>query len=215
MSERENLLLRWARLKQAVKAAEEIDGASAGSEAMAVPEAPFDPASLPSIESIAADTDIIAFLRAGVPAELTRAALRRAWTSDPAIRDFIGIAENQWDFNDPNAMPGFGPLGGADDVPALLGQALGRVDRTANTIPDLAIPNLANPPPPVPTAEIASCDDLPKQPPSEIVPAVDPAVSARDPAGEDAAAAMPSTVTAVNGDTRRANRRLHGSALPR
>ena len=50
MSERENLLLRWARLKTAAKAAEEIDGASAGSEAMAVPEAPFDPASLPSIE---------------------------------------------------------------------------------------------------------------------------------------------------------------------
>ena len=42
-----------------------------------------------------------------MPAELTRAALRRAWVSDPAIRDFIGIAENQWDFNDPEAIPGF------------------------------------------------------------------------------------------------------------
>src|SRR6201993_2666963 len=110
MSERENPVLRWARLKQAAKAVEDIDAASARSAAPAVPEAPFDPASLPSVESITADTDILAFLRAGVPAELTRAALRRAWTSDPAIRDFIGIAENQWDFNDPNAIPGFGPL---------------------------------------------------------------------------------------------------------
>jgi TorA maturation chaperone TorD len=40
--------------------------------------------------------------------------------TDPAIRDFIGIAENQWDFNDPTAMPGFGPLR-ADDVLALAG----------------------------------------------------------------------------------------------
>ena len=110
MSDQENPLSRWARLKQAAKAQEEIEAASAGSEAMAVPEAPFDPASLPSVESIVGDTDIIAFLRKGVPSELTRAALRKAWASDPAIRDFIGIAENQWDFNDPNAIPGFGPL---------------------------------------------------------------------------------------------------------
>ncbi|MGA2995236.1 MAG: DUF3306 domain-containing protein [Bradyrhizobium sp.] len=110
MSEPENPLSRWARLKQVAKAQEEIEAASPGSEAMAAPEAPFDPASLPSIESIVGDSDIIAFLRKGVPADLTRAALRKAWASDPAIRDFIGIAENQWDFNDPNAIPGFGPL---------------------------------------------------------------------------------------------------------
>jgi hypothetical protein len=56
---------------------------------------PFDLASLPSIDAIVADTDVRRFLQSGVPAELTRAALRRAWTSDPAIRDFVGIAENQ------------------------------------------------------------------------------------------------------------------------
>ena len=60
--------------------------------------------------SIDAATDITAFLRKGIPQELSRAALRRAWTADPAIRDFVGLAENAWDFNDPNAMPGFGPL---------------------------------------------------------------------------------------------------------
>jgi hypothetical protein len=32
---------------------------------------------------------------------MTVAALRRAWVSDPVIRDFIGIAENQWDFTNP------------------------------------------------------------------------------------------------------------------
>src|SRR5215472_5015576 len=51
---------------------------------------PFDLARLPTIESIDASTDIRAFLAPGVPAELTRAALRRAWLSDPVIRDFVG-----------------------------------------------------------------------------------------------------------------------------
>jgi hypothetical protein len=94
---------------------------------------PFDPASLPSIDAITADTDIIAFLQSGVPAELTRAALRRAWTSDPAIRDFIGVAENQWDFNDPNGAPGFGPLGTIQGQVAFLSQ----VSPSLKKLPDL------------------------------------------------------------------------------
>jgi hypothetical protein len=70
----------------------------------------FDPASLPSIESIAADTDIRAFLAPGVPPELARVALRRAWATDPKIRDFVGLADYDWDFNAPGSMAGFGPL---------------------------------------------------------------------------------------------------------
>jgi hypothetical protein len=87
-------------------------------------EAPFDPASLPPIESIGAESDIRAFLRPGVPPDLSRAALRRAWSADPAIRDFIGLVENGWDFNNPNAMPGFGPIS-AGDVAKLLAQVIG------------------------------------------------------------------------------------------
>jgi hypothetical protein len=64
---------------------------------------------------------------------LTRAALRRAWTSDPAIREFIGIAENQWDFNDPNGIPGFGQL----DVTESRVPFLAQVSRTPGEIPDL------------------------------------------------------------------------------
>jgi TorA maturation chaperone TorD len=75
---------------------------------------------LPPLQSITAGTDIRSFLGSSVPVELTKAALRRAWVTDPAIRDFIGIAESQWDFNDPTAMPGFGPLR-ANDVPGLVG----------------------------------------------------------------------------------------------
>lgn len=124
-----NFIRRWGRLKRASDSAHEIETVSAKVEvAPTLPEAeeasdqPFDPASLPSLESIAADTDIGAFLQSGVPAELAHAALRRAWASDPAIRDFIGIAENQWDFNDPDGIPGFGPLLATDGAPAVLPQ---------------------------------------------------------------------------------------------
>ena len=87
-------------------------------------EAPFDPASLPPIESIGAESDIRAFLRPGVPPDLSRAALRRAWSADPAIRDFIGLVENGWDFNNPDAMPGFGPIS-PGDVADLLARVIG------------------------------------------------------------------------------------------
>jgi TorA maturation chaperone TorD len=132
MTGSENIMARWSRMKRGNGKAVEPNGsagpkpnqAEAGDLKEATPprEAPadFDLGSLPSLQSITADTDIRSFLASAVPVELTRAALRRAWVTDLAIRDFIGIAENQWDFNDPNAMPGFGPLR-MEDVPGLAG----------------------------------------------------------------------------------------------
>jgi hypothetical protein len=100
------------------------------------PEAPaFDPASLPPIESISAGTDVSAFLRPGVPAELAQAALRRAWVADPAIRDFVGLAENAWDFNAPGGVPGFGPLRAIDDVERLAAQVMGALPAAASDDP--------------------------------------------------------------------------------
>jgi len=146
MSEPENFLSRWARLKrqgdkaaEASEAAQTPDGAASdvaadethpaeptdATEAPAPTAPAFDTSSLPPIEAITATTDIRAFLAPGVPPDLARAALRRAWVADPAIRDFIGIAENQWDFNDPNAIPGFGALGPLDDVRRLVAQVIG------------------------------------------------------------------------------------------
>ena len=84
---------------------------------------PFDVARLPPLDSIGADTDIAAFLHRDVPPELTRAALRRAWTSDPAIKNFVGLVENGWDFNDPSAMSGFGPIS-AEEVARLAGKVI-------------------------------------------------------------------------------------------
>jgi hypothetical protein len=132
MSDPEKFIDRWSRRKR--KAADEHAPVEAKDAALVSPpstetdpsfaEAPFDPASLPPIESIGAESDIRAFLRPGVPPDLSRAALRRAWSADPAIRDFIGLVENGWDFNNPDAMPGFGPIS-AGDVAKLLAQVIG------------------------------------------------------------------------------------------
>jgi hypothetical protein len=121
MTERENFLERWSRKKreagddsaprskpQDVEADRSPDAAAAPAEPTA--EKPFDLESLPSLESITAETDIRDFLRPGVPTDLKREALRRAWSADPGIRDFIGLAENSGDFNNPAEMPGFGPI---------------------------------------------------------------------------------------------------------
>jgi hypothetical protein len=91
----------------------------------AAPKPEFDLASLPSLDSITAVTDIRAFLTPGVPTDLARAALRRAWAADPAIRDFKGLAENAWDFTDPTAMPGFGALPPGTDIKKMLAQIFG------------------------------------------------------------------------------------------
>lgn len=156
MTSSENFVLRWARLKNESDTGLKTEAvgpepqqqhvASVDTETPSLrqkdeaAEEPFDPASLPSIEMITVDTDIRGFLQSRVPAALTRAALRQAWASDPAIRDFIGIAENQWDFNDPTAMPGFGPMRETDNVPALLARALSGGDKLADMIPEIPAP---------------------------------------------------------------------------
>ena len=157
MSEPESFVSRWSRLKRQAgrptegelpeeragelpkQRAEPPPGAvpagGPGKAALAEdPPTAFNPATLPSIESITAHTDIRAFLQSGVPAELSRAALRRVWVTDPAIRDFIGIAENQWDFTAPGAIPGFGPLEPTDDVRRLVAQAMGSLGEAAEQL---------------------------------------------------------------------------------
>src|SRR5712691_11255952 len=148
MTRSENIMSRWSRMKQESASHVGPDGSSSepkpieaesghsNGATVAEPETgspaspAFDPASLPPLQSITLGTDIRSYLTSSVPVELTNAALRRAWVTDPAIRDFVGIAENQWDFNDPTAMPGFGPLTAGNDVAGLAalkqtGQACG------------------------------------------------------------------------------------------
>jgi hypothetical protein len=222
MTAPENFVSRWARLKSASDIEPEAgpDGVELDSAASAVVEtpparqedepvdAPFDPASLPSIETITGDTDIRGFLQSCVPAALTRAALRQAWASDPAIRDFIGIAENQWDFNDPTAMPGFGPMLETDNLPTLLARALGDPDKLADMIPEIpapvekALPSVAN-------LEISD-QDL-QRPPGTLSAADE---ISRLPDDSNESTATPDDGVAEEGGSLRVHR-SHGSALPR
>lgn len=127
MSEDEGFLRRWARRKaEAVEAEDKPAAAPTSAPAPTAPAAlpEVDLATLPSLESITAETDIRGFLAPGVPAELSRAALRRAWAADPQIRDFIEIAENQWDFTATDELHGFGQLG-VEEARKLVAEILG------------------------------------------------------------------------------------------
>ena len=207
MTAPENSLSRWSRLKREAVAKGQADADQDDTRGRFVgpantqPEAELDeglvdPQDLPPIDTITVDTDIRAFLKSRVPAELTRAALRRVWISDPAIRDFIGIAENQWDFNDPTAIPGFGPLLETDDLSALLRQAFGQSAELAGVITELPI-----------AVQPAA--------PAEIVVEIatpDPA----DIPGEWKATERAKTETGVEQDSGPPpTRRTHGGALPR
>ena len=93
-----------------------------------------------------------------MPSELTRAALRRAWSADPAIRDFVGLAENAWDFTDPTAMPGFGELPAGTDIKRLLAQVFGQTDDPEQK-PEHLAPLETAPPVPAATAEPPNTGD--------------------------------------------------------
>ena len=141
MKDSEGFISRWSRRKrEAVRETESAnvpipskakmpagpDPAAALSREVPAPVEPtFDLASLPPIESITAETDIRGFLAPGVPSELTRAALRRTWASDPSIRNFVGLAEYDWDFNVPDAMAGFGPLQDAEGIGKIAARIFG------------------------------------------------------------------------------------------
>ena len=140
---------------------------------VASPVPAFDVTQLPSLESIAAETDIRAFLAPGVPPELTRAALRRAWAADPQIRDFVGLAEYAWDFTAPDSMAGFGPLEMTDELRRAVIDMVGR--------------NL-RPPEPKPEAPAATAAS------SEVVP---PVVESADKLGADTTGACRPTGSPV------------------
>ena len=120
-NEDEGFLGRWARLKRSraaeVSEPEVVEGTSE-------PEAevePFDPASLPALDTLDAVSDYTAFLKPGVPRELRTLALRRAWATDPAITGYKTLADYDWDFN----APGYGALRVTDNVKELADRVFG------------------------------------------------------------------------------------------
>ena len=193
MSE-EGFLSRWSRRKRAAEAgrpAEEPVPAEAAPAAPVPPdpvpeeEPPFDVTTLPPVESLTIESDFAAFLRKEVPEALKRAALRKAWSLDPAIRDFIGPADYAWDYNAPDGVPGASlDLGG--NVKEMLARIFSAAEGSPVAAPAAAEPDAQPPAPPV--------EEAPRPTPiavAEIPP----------PKGADAPAPAPAM-------------RRHGSALP-
>jgi hypothetical protein len=234
MSEQEKFLKRWSRRKR--QAGEdsaptvEQDTAPVTREAETgeppVPAAPsaaaaepaFDPASLPPLESIVANSDIRAFLRPGVPAGLTRAALRRAWSADPAIRDFIGLSENSWDFTAPNGVPGFGPLDPAE-VPRLLAEVFGRDARDKMQSALEAAERVADTPMPADKLTDSAGKMQATPPPAADVPADSPLPAPAEASKQNLSPSKDDDVAVQNSSTEPNQRfaqarRGHGGALP-
>ena len=205
----EEFLKRWSRRKQESKAAEQAPSppgqtAAASPETAEAASEPIDLSKLPSIDSITAATDITEFLRKGIPAELSRAALRRAWSADPTIRDFVGLAENAWDFTDPNAIPGFGALQGTpEQIGAMVERVLGGVRNAADKL--VESPEKEQERAKADQERVSATESLPDEAKS--------ATRRSDLSAEPVAAAQPEA-SDEEGDVMPARRRTHGGALP-
>jgi hypothetical protein len=247
----EHFLARWSRRKQAAAAnapAKAEDAAATSAEpaetrpattvapvtpsvqAASIPPQPaFDPASLPPLDSITATTDVRNFLASGVPATLTREALRRAWVADPAIRDFVGLQDYDWDFTKPGSMAGFGELGQEHDVAEMVARVFGELP--ASPVPTDT--EAGAPPPAQPIVQSTESASSAEPPAPQASAAPDPVGDLAHPHGgtDDASraevAAQQSNAVVQHdkdfashhddfpGDRDRKSRRSHGRALPK
>jgi hypothetical protein len=159
-----------------------------GSESQPKPdEETIDPATLPPLESLGPDSDYTVFLKKGVPEALRIAALRKAWMSDPFIRDFRGPAEYALDYTTVEF-----DLRPTDDVAKMLD----RIFPPKAPEPDLAAPAQPAPAEAKPEPKPAAPPEALRLPQKEAVP---PAPAAP----ESNAEAQPASA-----------RRKHGGALP-
>ena len=194
----EGFLSRWSRRKREVLDAEPAPEIAAdaprdlpGQAACPVPGVEeVDLASLPRIEDLTVTSDLGPFLRPGIPAALRAAALRRMWSVDPAIRDFIGCVDYQWDFNTPGGLPAGFATELVGDVQKLLAQAIGTREGEAEE--EAATPEAVDQPAPTPLR----LDDPAEPPPALVAPVMEPETL---PAPEEEAPPAP---------------RRHGRALP-
>ena len=164
MSGDDGFLSRWARRKAEVRREEAKPAAGDAQPPLVVPPdawgaAPeFDLASLPSLDSLTASSDITIFLQKGVPDSLRNAALRMAWVSDPAIRDYVGPADFQWDFNAPGAITGYGELAPGIDITTMMSDISdGPLGKIVDAVEDL--PQLAAPPAEMPTESTSASEE--------------------------------------------------------
>jgi hypothetical protein len=223
MSDEKNFFARWSRRKYDADAKAIAQSTPRKRDDVLVSElptaplaktSPFDVASLPAVDSIGAESDIRAFLEVGVPADLTRAALRRVWLTDPAIRSFVGLSENSWDFNAPGAIPGFGSIN-IESVASMVARVLGGPNASATgkesllKLPDAnEDPLLAG----APIEDLPTCLPPGMQNPSEVRLEEQSVVAAKKMIPDDKHTTVENYVSSER--TVSKGRRKHGGALP-
>ena len=123
--EESGFLGRWSRRKAASRELPAVSQApdETKSQKIEADEALVDPATLPPIDSLTAESDFTVFLRKGVPESLRNAALQKLWRTEPSVVNYIPLVEYNWDFN----APGYGALRPTDDVVKLARAAWGQV----------------------------------------------------------------------------------------
>jgi hypothetical protein len=159
-------LSRWARRKAEVQRQEQAP--SEADTGAAVPvvdvEEEIDPATLPPIDSLTAESDFSLFLRKGVPPALKAAALRKLWLVEPSVVNYQPLVEYNWDFT----APGYGQLLPGDDIAKMAQQVFSGFSQT---------PRPADTPEFAPETSVESQQALPapdEQPVAESMPADQP-----------------------------------------
>ncbi len=239
----ENPFARWSRRKRAAlsdeahaapETKEAGDEAAAHVDVDASPQQPepaqpeaaeaqaADPAEpLPRLEDLTAESDLTAFLKKGVPLALKSAALRKMWSLDPGIRDYVGPSEYAWDFNQPGSMAGFGPLDAKETVVDFLSKTVSALEPDAEpTVADEPSGAGSEQPATVPPNTVTEAErPEPAQVPEPLEPA--PPLDVADlteTASDDAEPAKPPHPTDEAGRpqvSEPALRPRHGGAMPR
>lgn len=183
-------LSRWARRK--AEAREAGVDPEVVAQAPSPEDEPFDPAVLPPIDSLTAESDFSLFLKKGVPAPLRAAALRKLWLVEPSVLNYQPLVEYNWDFT----APGYGDLLPTDDVAKML-RTVFEGSRGEEVAPAEATP-----------------DDADKPPAAEAPPALEaPPDTSADHALTQVSGVESEAVEAGTAPFERARRR-HGGALP-
>lgn len=188
----EGFLSRWSKRKGEMRQQDQTPAAEPAPTLEAEEE--IDPATLPSIDSLTADSDFSVFLKKGVPLALRNAALRKLWLTEPSVVNYQALVEYNWDFT----APGYGELLPSDNIAKMARQVFSGFSQT---------PKPEEAPQPEAGEEPAPQQALPA-PEDE---AVLPVRTTQQPAQTAPLAAEPAAEPATDLP---APRRRHGGALP-
>ncbi len=92
---------RWSRLKQESQTGGSVPAESDDRVAAEDAEAPveeIDPADLPDINTLDAESDFTPFMQKGVPDDIKNLALRKLWRTNPVFANLDGLNEYDEDF---------------------------------------------------------------------------------------------------------------------